>query len=497
MADLFGFEIKRKNKKIIPSVVKPAPDGSTVVDSAVSAYYGMSYDITGSIKSENDLLKRYRDISSIADCSTAIDEIVNEAIITDHLKKSVEINLDDLELSKSIKDKITEEFENILKLYNFSENGYDLFRQWYIDGKLFFYVVLDKDNFKKGIVDLIQIDPKKIRKIKEIKKEKNEKGIEIIKDVEEYYIFNDDGITENSTKGIKLTLDSVIHITSGLIDYNTNQTLGYLHKAIKPANQLMMMEDALVIYRISRAPERRIFYIDVGNLPKQKAEQYVNDIMNKFRNKIVYDVTTGEVADNKQHLSMMEDFWLPRREGGKGTEITTLPAGQGLGIVDDISYFKTKLYQSLNVPLTRLQPEQNFSLGRSNEITRDEIKFNKFIERLRAKFSHLFKDTLRLQLVMKGIIKDSEWDELSENMRFNYQHDNNFAELKEMEILENRMNILNTMDVYAGKYFSIDWIRKNVLMQSDDDIKEMDKQMETEKESMGDEFDNIDDNVNQ
>ena len=497
MANLFGFEIKKKNKKVPESIVKPSPDGSTIVDSAVSAYYGISYDINGSIKSENDLIKRYRDIANISDCSTAIDEIVNEAIVSDHLQKSVEINLDDVELSKSIKTKITEEFDNILKLYEFSEKGYDLFRQWYIDSKVHFYIVLDKNNIKKGIVELVQIDPKKIKKIKEIKKEKNEQGVEVIKDIEEYYIFNDDGIQEDSTRGIRLTSDSVITVTSGLIDYNANKVLGYLHKAIKPANQLMMMEDALVIYRISRAPERRIFYIDVGNLPKQKAEQYVNDIMNKFRNKIVYDVNTGEVAENKQHLSMMEDFWLPRREGGKGTEISTLPAGQGLGIVDDISYFKTKLYQSLNVPLSRLQPEQNFSLGRSTEITRDEVKFNKFIERLRLKFSNIFKCALRVQLITKGIMNESEWDSISESIRFNYQHDNHFSELKEMEILENRMNTLQNVDVFAGKYFSVDWIRRNILMQSDDEIKEIDKQIEKEKETMGDEFDNIDDNINQ
>ena len=327
------------------------------------------------------------------------------------------------------------------------------------------------------------VDPRKIRKVKTIDKARDAKGVEVVKKIEEYYIYNDKGITESSTQGIKMSLDSIVYAPSGLVDNNTGIMMSYLHKAIKPTNQLKMIEDAVVIYRISRAPERRVFYVDVGNLPKIKAEQYVADIMNKFRNKIVYDATTGEVRDDRRHLSMMEDFWMPRREGGKGTEITTLPGGQNLGDIEDIQYFQQKLYQALNVPLSRLKSDQTaFNLGRSSEITRDEIKFNKFVQRLRKKFAQLFLDILRVQLIAKSVVRADEWEEFTKTIRFDYQKDNYYAEVKESEIMQGRMNMLQLIDPYVGKYYSVDWVRKNVLMQDEEEIKEIDKAIEDERE---------------
>lgn len=480
----FGFEIrKRKPEKETPSIIPPTTDdGSTIVDSSSAAYYGLSIDLEGAVKNENELIRRYRESAQYSDCDTAIEEIVNEAITNDANVKPVTLVLDDLKVSESIKTKIRDEFDDILRLYRFEDKGHDMFRQWYIDGRMYYNIVLDDKNVKNGIAELRYIDPRKIRKIKNIKKEKNPQGIEIVKEVEEYYLYNDKGISEQTTQGVKLSLDSVISCVSGLLDPNLNMTLSYLHKAVKPVNQLKMMEDALVIYRISRAPERRIFYIDVGNLPKVRAEQYVNDIMNKFRNKIVYDATTGEIKDNRNHLSLMEDFWMPRRDGGKGTEITTLPGAANLSDISDIQYFQTKLYQALNVPLSRLQPQQNFSLGRSTEISREEVKFNKFIERLRKKFSGLFRDALRVQLILKNIIRPDEWDEIKYNIRFDYQRDNHFTELKNAEIISNRIAVLQNADPYIGKYFSIDWVRKNILMQTEDEIEDIEKQIESEQE---------------
>jgi hypothetical protein len=483
--EIFGFEISRKKEKVLPSVVAPdSSDGSTVVSSGVNAggYYGAVLDLEGIIKNENDLLRRYREVAQYSDCDGAIEDIVNEAIIAHEKDKSVEIVLDDVKVSDNIKKKIQEEYEHVLKALKFEDRGHELFRNWYVDGRLYFHVLIDQNNLKDGIVELRQIDPRKIRKIKNVKKEKNAKGVEVVKSVEEYYLYNDKGITENTTQGIKLSTDSVIHIPSGVIDQNTGMVLSYLHKAIKPVNQLKMIEDSLVIYRISRAPERRIFYVDVGNLPKLKAEQYVTDIMNKFRNKIVYDATTGEVRDDRRHLSMMEDFWMPRREGGKGTEITTLPGGQNLGEIQDIEYFQQKLYHSLNVPISRLQQQQGFSIGRSNEISRDEVKFNKFIVRLRKKFAKLFAHALRVQLVAKNIIKEEEWDDLSTFMRFDFLEDNHYAELKDSEILTQRLQLLQSVEPYIGKYYSMDWVRKNILQMPEELIDEIKKQIEGELE---------------
>ena len=484
--EIFGFELKKKKpEKDLGSVVTPTPDdGSTVVSSAAASYYGMVVDLEGVVKNENDLIRRYREVCQYPDCDAAIEDIVNEAIVVDDNEQPVQLIMDDLKISESIKKKIRDEFVEILKLYKFDEKGHDIFRSWYIDGRSYYHILIDPARPKDGIVELRYIDPRKIRKIKNVKKEKNQKGVEVTTTTDEYYLYNDKGITQATTQGVKLSLDSVIYCTSGLLDSNTNMVLSHLHKAIKPVNQLKMIEDSLVIYRISRAPERRIFYIDVGNLPKLKAEQYVNDIMNKFRNKVVYDAATGEVRDDRKHLSLMEDFWMPRREGGKGTEITTLPGGQNLGDIADINYFQTKLYNSLNVPISRLQPQQGFSLGRSTEITRDEVKFNKFITRLRKKFSNLFSEALRIQLVAKNIILPEEWDEMYNDIRFEYQMDNHFAELKNNEILQQRINALQLMEPYVGKYYSVEYVRRNVLMQTEEEIKEIDVQIKDEEKLM-------------
>jgi len=484
---VFGFEIKRKNEKLdVGSVVTPSSDdGSTVVASA-SAYYGMVMDVEGVVKNENDLIRRYREASQYADCDAAIEDIINEAIISDEHENTVKVNLDKLKVSDSIKKKIRDEFVEVLRLFKFNVKGHDIFRSWYIDGRIYYHILIDENNIKNGIVEMRYVDPRKIRRIKNVTKERSPQGVEIIKKVDEYFLYNDKGITEQSTQGVKLSIDSIVFCPSGLMDSTTGMTLSPLHKAIKPVNQLKMIEDAVVIYRISRAPERRVFYVDVGNLPKLKAEQYVNDIMNKFRNKVVYDAVTGETRDDRRHLSMMEDFWMPRREGGKGTEITTLPGGQNLGDIQDIEYFQKKLYQALNVPMSRMLQSQGFSLGRSQEITRDEIKFSKFISRLRKKFSVLFSDTLRVQLIAKGIIRADEWEDMSQFITYDYQEDNHFNELKDAELLQGRITILQQLEPYIGRYYSSNWVRKNVLMQTDADIEQMEKEMEQDnKDKLG------------
>lgn len=662
---LFGFEINRKQQQHISSVVAPTfDDGSTVVSSGINAgaYFGMTLDIEGTIKGENDLIRRYREISKYADCDNAIEDIVNEAINIEEDKPGVSIVLDRLKMSDALKNKIREEFDNVLGILEFDEKGHDIFRTWYIDGKVYYHILLDEKRPEAGIIEMRQIDPRKIRKIKNVIKEQGVNGIDVIRGIDEYYLFNDAGITEQSAQGVKLALDSVVYVPSGLVDGNTGLMLSYLHKAIKPVNQLKMIEDAVVIYRISRAPERRIFYIDVGNLPKLKAEQYVNDTMNRFRNKIVYDATTGEINDTKKHLSLMEDFWMPRREGGKGTEITTLPGGcfsmdtgvvltdgrvlsigeieselatgrvlwtyscdeftgeikpgliswagvtqesatvlhitlsngnvitctpdhkfpiAGRGFVQaadllpgtsiislyqsgstiydrtldawietrdmldhaicggarpehiingspedltvvaidscntpikvgtltidageiyhahhtfalaagvftknsnlsdiaDIEYFQNKLYQALSIPASRLQQASGFAIGRPSEITRDEVKFSKFIARLRKRFSYLFLDTLRVQLIAKNIISPDDWDDIAHEIRFNFLRDNYFAELKEIEILQNRLNTLQLVDAYVGKYYSESWVKKNILRLMENEIKEIDAEI--------------------
>jgi len=430
------------------------------------------------------LIRRYREVAQYSDCDGAIEDIVNEAIVADESHKSVEIVLDEVKVSDNIKTKIREEFDNVLRILKFDERAHETFRAWYIDGRLYYQILIDETRVKDGIQELRYIDPRKIRRIKNIKKERTPQGVEVVKEIEEYYLYNDKGITEQTTHGVKLALDSVVYVPSGYVDPNTGMAMSYLHKAIKPVNQLKMIEDSLVIYRISRAPERRIFYVDVGNLPKLKAEQYVTDIMNKFRNKIVYDATTGETRDDRRHLSMMEDFWMPRREGGKGTEITTLPGGQNLGEIQDIEYFQGKLFHSLNVPISRLQQSSGFSIGRSQEITRDEVKFNKFIVRLRKKFNALFNNALRVQLICKGIIRPDEWDELRVGIKYDYIEDNNYAELRDSEIMQARMGLLQIVDPFVGKYYSQDWVKKNILRLDDKEIKDIQKEMNKEQDIM-------------
>jgi hypothetical protein len=486
---IFGFEIARKKEPQQLTVITPQnDDGSTTVNSA-AGYYAQVINLEATIKSENDLIRRYREVAQYSDCDSAIDDIVNEAIVSDEEHAPVKLLLDEVKLSSSIKKKIEEEFKNVFKLLKFDSRGHDIFRSWYIDGRLYYQILVDEKNPRDGIVELRQVDPRKIRKIKNIEKQKNENGVEVIKKVEEYYIYNDKGITENSIQGVRLPLDSVIYTGSGLVDANTGLMMSHLHKSIKIVNQLKMMEDALVIYRISRAPERRIFYVDVGNLPKIKAEQYVNDLMNKFRNKIVYDATTGEVRDDRKHMSMMEDFWMPRREGGKGTEITTLPGGQTLGQIEDIEYFQNKLYQSLNVPSTRLQKTDGFNLGRSSEITRDEIKFTKFVQRIRKKFAQLFLDALKIQLILKGVMTLDDWDEIVQDIRFDFLRDNHFSEIKEAEIMQGRLNILQTLDPFVGKYYSPSYVKKNILKLTDAEIEEIDAENEEHnKQTIADEL---------
>lgn len=482
MAELFGFEISRKKKEQLPSVVAPsASDGATVTSSVnAGAYYSLVVDLEGIVKNENDLIRRYREVAQYPDCDTAIDDIVNEAIVVEEDVEAVKIITDDLNVSDPIKKKIRDEFNEVMSLLKFNERGHDLFRQWYIDGRLYYHILIDQKKPRDGIVELRPIDPRKIRRIKNVKKDKDNKGVEVVVGIEEYYIYNDKGITEQTTQGVRLTLDSVLYCGSGMVDLNTGMMLSYLHKAIKPVNQLKMIEDAVVIYRISRAPERRIFYVDVGNLPKVKAEQYVNDLMNRYKNKIVYDANTGEVRDDRKHLSMLEDFWMPRREGGKGTEITTLPGGQNLGDIQDIQYFQTKLYQALNVPTSRLQSDTGFTLGRSTEISRDELKFTKFVARLRKKFTGLFNDALKIQLVAKGIIREDEWDELKKNIRYDFMKDNAFAELKDTELLNNRLQALQLIEPYIGKFYSVDWVKKHVLRMSEDQVEAIDAQIKKE-----------------
>lgn len=484
MLQIFGFELKRKTEeKTIPSVVTPAnDDGSIVIDYNVSAggLFAHGVDMEGIVKTENEIVRRYREISFYPEVDFAIEDICSEAIVDDQEEKVVQLNLDELKVSSSVKKKFEEAFDEVLELLDFNEKGHDIFRQWYVDGRIHYHLLFKNNNIKDGIDELRLIDPNKIKKIKKINRDRTDKGVEIIKSIEEYFIYNDRGIHEGNLQGIKLTLDSVVLTTSGLTDPTSGLTIGYLQKAVKPTNQLKMIEDAVVIYRLSRAPERRIFYIDVGSMPKIKAEQYVQDMMNKFKNKLVYDAKTGELTDAKKHLSMMEDFWMPRRDGGKGTEITTLPGAQNLGQLEDVDYFLNKLFRSLNVPVSRMKSETGFSLGRSNEISRDEVRFSKFIDRLRNKFAQLFLDILKIQLIAKGIIKEEEWKDIKQKIKFDFAKDNHFAELKETEIIANRLTNLAQADILVGKYISKKWAQKKILRMTDDEIEEMEKEIEEE-----------------
>ena len=485
MADLFGFRFTRiKDDKGSEKITPPTSEDGTI-DVAGGGFFGQVLDTEGRERTENDLIRRYRDIAQQPECDSAIEDIINESIVSDERDQSVSIVLDQLPYAASIKKKITEEFNHVMRLLDFDTKGHDIFRRWYIDGRLFYHKVIDKDNPRRGVVDLRYIEPRKIRKVREFQKGKSVQGggaADVIKKVEEYYLYNEKGLytQAGTSEGIKISADSITYCPSGLIDQNKGHVLSYLHKSIKPVNQLRMIEDALVIYRISRAPERRIFYIDVGNLPKIKAEQYLKDVMNRYRNKLVYDASTGEIRDDRNQMSMLEDFWLPRREGGRGTEITTLPGGSNLGEIDDIVYFQRKLYRSLNVPISRLEAETGFSLGRSTEITRDELKFTKFVQRLRKKFTPLFTDILKTQLVLKGVITLEDWDNMSQHIQYDFMQDGYFAELKKSELLREQLDQLGTIDSYIGTFFSKRWVQKNVLQMTDNEIDDMQKEINRE-----------------
>ena len=487
---LFGFSLERAKK--VPKgpsfVQKDSMDGSQPI--VGGGYYGYSVDFDGTVRNEYELITRYREMVLQPECDSAVDDIVNETICGNFDDVPVEVELSNLKQSDKIKKLIREEFSEILRLLDFDNRSYEIFRRWYVDGRLFYHKVIDPDNPRDGLVELRYIDPRKIRKVTEYdqKRPNDLRGLDLNTQLTQksadYYLYNPKGLKNSgSQQGIKIAADSITYCHSGKQDLNKNMTLSHLHKAIKAVNQLRMIEDSLVIYRLSRAPERRIFYIDVGNLPKNKAEQYLREVMGRYRNKLVYDANTGEIKDDKKFMSMLEDFWLPRREGGRGTEITTLPGGQNLGELEDVKYFQKKLYKALNVPSSRLETETTFNIGRAAEITRDEVKFQKFIARLRKRFSELFMDLLKTQLILKGVMSIEEYDDYKEHIQFDFIADNYFTELKEIEIRNERMNQVNVMDPYVGKYFSVDYMRRQVLKQTEQEIKEIDKQIDSEMQS--------------
>jgi len=482
MAELFGYKIsKSKGEEGGTSFTAPTSDDGAV--DIAGGGFGASYlNTDGREKTDLDLIRRYRDIAQQSECDTAIEDIINEGIVANERDIAVQIVLDNIPYSSKIKKTITEEFDEVLRLLKFEEKGHDLFRRWYVDGRIYFHKIIDQKTPRKGITELRYIDATKIKKVRKIEKEKDVKtGVDKIKKVQEFFLYNEKGLgSTGASQGIQIHPDAITYVPSGVIDGNGGRVLSYLHKAIKPVNQLRMVEDSLVIYRISRAPERRIFYIDVGNLPKVKAEQYLKDVMNRYRNKLVYDATTGEVRDDRNHMSMLEDFWLPRREGGRGTEITTLPGGQNLGEIDDIVYFQRKLFRSLNVPISRLEAESQFTLGRSTEITRDELKFTKFVQRIRKKFVPLFTDILKTQLLLKGVISPDDWKNIQEHIQYDFLADGHFAELKEAELLNDRINTLNQVEAYIGTFFSKTWVQKNVLRLTEIEIEEMQKEINKE-----------------
>ena len=499
--ELFGYEISKKVKEEGKPIVTPIPkyDDTEVTDTVTTGSSGWG-SAAGFIKinetetgiSDHELILRYREISEIPEVDNAITDIVDGAISSADNNAPVDLVLDQLDMPETIKEKILDEFKTVLGLYKFNRKGYKYFRDWYIDSRIYFQI-LPNENSKSGIKELRLIDPLKIKKIKEVEKKTDPKtkvDYEVV--VKEYYIYSPAGFTKESSgrdnnnnfdTAVKLDSESVISVNSGLFDKNKKKIIGYLNKVLKIVNQLNFLENALVVYRVSRAPERRIFYIDVGNLPAKKAEEYIQSVISRYRNKLTYDVSTGEIHDSTRHMSMLEDFYLPRKEGGRGTEISTLPGGENLGQIEDILYFQKKLHRALNVPVSRMEADSSFSLGRSTEITRDEVKLQKFIDKLRKQFSQIFMGALRIQLILKKIIKKSEWQEIEDAIGFDYVEDNYFAELKEFEILRERMEMLQTVSEYVGKYYSNSWVRKKILRQSDEDIKNIDKEIETESKS--------------
>jgi len=487
--NIFGFNITREQPpKTEKSFVAPSDEGG-VESIRAGGYYGTYLDLEGVANNEAELIKRYRDISLMADVDTAIQDIIDDAIANLDDEDPVTLDTDRLKVSDAVKKQIQDEFENIVELLDFKNRSQDYFRRWYIDGRLYFHKVIDTENPRKGIRDIRYIDPRKITKVKEVHKEKNEQGVQFIKSVEEFFIFNEKGLSQKAAQykapandnALKITKDAITFVPSGLVDQDKNIALSYLHKAIRPANQLRMMENAVVIYRITRAPERRIFYVDVGNLPTNKAEQYLKDIMDRYRNKLVYDANSGEIRDDKKFMSMLEDFWLPRREGSSGTSIDTLPAGQNLGQIEDVEYFQKKLYQSLNVPVSRLQQQAGLNFGRSAEINRDELKFTKFVARLRRKFGVMFDDLLKTQLLLKNIITEEDWTDIKDDLLYKFAQDAYYTESKNQEILRSRVEVLNGMASYIGTLFSKSYVQREVLMLTDEEIEQIENDLKLEQ----------------
>lgn len=488
--ELFGFQIgKKQDEEQKPSVRSFAPpenlDGALSVNEGGA--FGTTIDMDGYAKNEATLITRYREMSIQPEIERAIDDIVNEAIVGSDLDVPVSIvldNVEDDEMPEEIKDKIREEFDYILELLKFNNRAYDVFRNWYVDGRLYYHIMIDDKAPRQGIKELRYIDPRRIKKVR-VQRRDNQNATQdnqvIHKKYHEYFIFSQKGVSAGN-QGVKISPDSIAYCHCGLMDQTNNMVLSYLHKAVKPLNQLRMLEDATVIYRLARAPERRIFYIDVGNLPKAKAEQYLRDMMVKHKNKLVYDANTGEVRDDRKFLTMLEDYWLPRRGDGKATEITTLPGGQNLGEIEDVIYFRRKLYEALNVPISRMESDSQFNLGRASEITRDELKFAKFISRMRFRFSELFHIVLEKQLLLKGIITKQEWNDIKTKIYYDFLEDNHFTELKQAEILRERMSLVRDIDEFVGKYYSTEWVRKNVLYQTEEEIEEINAQIDKEAE---------------
>ena len=498
--ELFGFEIKSKDKKKRKTFVTPENlDGATQVVEG-GGVYGHYLDTGVDAKDENVLIQKYREMSMSQEVDLAISDVVNEAVVHEDGKTTISLSLDNVEQSDGIKTKISNEFKSILKLLDFNKTGSDLFKKWYVDGKLYHHIIIDKNKVKDGIKELVPIDALNIQKIDEVKKEKDPvTNVEMVVDTQEYFVYtpsqsNQSFINTAGSELVRVAPDSISYVHSGMVDNQKQIIIGYLYKSIKPYNQLRMIEDSLVIYRLARAPERRIFYIDVGNLPKLKAEQYLRSVMDKYKQKVIYNASTGEVEDQKKQMSMLEDFWLPRRDGGRGTEISTLPSGQNLGEIEDIEYFRKKLYQSLSVPISRIEGTEQtaFNLGRASEINRDEIKFAKFIAKLRHRFSHLFTDLLRIQLILKGIINEEDWFEIKDDIDYIWTIDSHFSELKNNEIIRERFEILQTMEEYIGKFISKEWVQKNILKQTDEDIKQIQKQIDKEKEEEAPDEDDVD-----
>ena len=488
--ELFGFKIERKSQEVpkanVPAFSLPENEDGSVMVSGAGAY-GSYVDFDGQYKNEVDLIFKYREMSMTADCDVAIDNIVNEAIVIEENKQPVDIVLDSTDLSEGIKKKIRGEFTNTLHLLNFNNYGPEIFRRWYVEGRLYYHVMIDENDPKRGILELRSLDSTKIKKIKHIKKDPTP-DFKIVKvKVEEMFSYNEGGIDNRSTQGVLISGDSIVYTTSGLLNAKKTGVTSYLQKALKPLNQLRMVEDAIVIYRISRAPERRIFYIDVGNLPKIKAEQYIRDIMTRYKNRLIYDSETGEVRDDRRHQSMLEDYWLPRREGGRGTEITTLPGGENLGQMDDVEFFQKKLYKAMHVPVSRLEAETGFSLGRESEITRDELLFSKFVKKLQTRFSILFNDIMERQLILKNILTANEWASISDKIHYHYNSDHYYSELKMQEIMTQRLTVARDSEEFIGKYYSKEWFRLNILHQSEEEIEAQDTQIAKELKDEGEE----------